>query len=97
MEHGEFSFDSGEELKVGDKLEILISPAHPNDPREPLLPLSLLPRQDNCTRSDKESADSFPRGQSLVKKEGAESHRHDNAELSTGATLDNSPIWSARK
>jgi len=26
MEHGEFSFDSGEELKVGDKLEILIYP-----------------------------------------------------------------------
>jgi hypothetical protein len=25
MEHGEFSFDSGELLKVGDKLEILIS------------------------------------------------------------------------
>ena len=33
MEHGEFSFDSGEELKVGDKLEILISPALPEDPR----------------------------------------------------------------
>jgi hypothetical protein len=33
MEHGEFSFDSGEELKVGDKLEILISPAVPEDPR----------------------------------------------------------------
>jgi hypothetical protein len=33
MEHGEFSFDSGEELKVGDKLEILISPVLPNDPR----------------------------------------------------------------
>jgi hypothetical protein len=27
MKHGEFSFDSGELLKVGDKLEILISPA----------------------------------------------------------------------
>jgi hypothetical protein len=27
MEHGEFSFNSGEELKVGDKLEILISTA----------------------------------------------------------------------
>jgi hypothetical protein len=27
MEFGEFSFDSGEELKIGDKLEILISPA----------------------------------------------------------------------
>jgi len=26
MEHGEFSFDSGEELNVGDKLEVLISP-----------------------------------------------------------------------
>jgi hypothetical protein len=26
MEDGEFSFDSGEELKVGDKLDILISP-----------------------------------------------------------------------
>ena len=33
MEHGEFSFDSGEELKIGDKLEILISPAFPEDPR----------------------------------------------------------------
>ena len=33
MEHGEFSFDSGEELKVGDKLEILISPALPEVPR----------------------------------------------------------------
>jgi hypothetical protein len=33
MEHGEFSFDSGEELKVGDKLEILISPALPEDPQ----------------------------------------------------------------
>jgi hypothetical protein len=33
MEHGEFSFDSGEELKVGDKLEILISPSAPDDPR----------------------------------------------------------------
>jgi hypothetical protein len=33
MEYGEFSFDSGEELKVGDKLEILISPALPKDPR----------------------------------------------------------------
>lgn len=32
MEHGEFSFDSGEELKVGDKLEILISPASPEEP-----------------------------------------------------------------
>ncbi|MBV8140833.1 MAG: hypothetical protein JO279_14490 [Verrucomicrobia bacterium] len=32
MEHGEFSFNSGEELKVGDKLEILISPAeHQSD------------------------------------------------------------------
>jgi len=29
MEKGEFSFDSGAELKVGDKLEILISPAAP--------------------------------------------------------------------
>jgi hypothetical protein len=27
MEHGEFSFDSGEELKIGDKLDILISSA----------------------------------------------------------------------
>jgi hypothetical protein len=27
MEHGEFSFNSGEELKVGEKLEILIFPA----------------------------------------------------------------------
>jgi hypothetical protein len=27
MEHGKFSFNSGEELKVGDKLEILIFPA----------------------------------------------------------------------
>ena len=26
MEHGEFSFDSGDELKVGDKLEVLITP-----------------------------------------------------------------------
>jgi hypothetical protein len=33
MEHGEFSFDSGEELKVGDRLEILILPALPDDPR----------------------------------------------------------------
>jgi hypothetical protein len=33
MEHGEFSFDSGEELKVGDKLEILISPVVADDPR----------------------------------------------------------------
>jgi hypothetical protein len=33
MEDGEFSFDSGEALKVGDRLEILISPALPNDPR----------------------------------------------------------------
>jgi hypothetical protein len=33
MEHGEFSFDSGEELKVGDQLEILISPVVPEDPR----------------------------------------------------------------
>jgi hypothetical protein len=33
MEDGEFSFDSGEELKVGDKLEILISPALPEGPR----------------------------------------------------------------
>ena len=31
MEHGEFSFDSGEELKVGDKLEIFISPAPPHN------------------------------------------------------------------
>ena len=31
MKHGEFSFDSGEELKVGDKLEIFIlSPASGN-------------------------------------------------------------------
>ena len=29
MEHGEFSFDSGEELKVGDKLEVVIFPATP--------------------------------------------------------------------
>jgi hypothetical protein len=27
MKQGEFSFDAGEELKIGDKLEILISPA----------------------------------------------------------------------
>ena len=33
MEHGEFSFDSGEELKVGDKLEILISPNAAEDRR----------------------------------------------------------------
>lgn len=26
MKHGQFSFESGEELKVGDKLEVLISP-----------------------------------------------------------------------
>jgi hypothetical protein len=31
MENGEFSFDSGAELKVGDKLEILISPAAPEN------------------------------------------------------------------
>lgn len=30
MEHGEFSFESGEELKIGDKLEILISPSPEN-------------------------------------------------------------------
>jgi hypothetical protein len=29
MENGEFSFDSGAELKVGDKLEILIFPSCP--------------------------------------------------------------------
>jgi hypothetical protein len=29
MKDGEFSFDSGEELKVGDKLEILILPPAP--------------------------------------------------------------------
>ena len=29
MEHGEFSFEAGAELKIGDKLEILISPAVP--------------------------------------------------------------------
>jgi hypothetical protein len=32
MVHGEFSFDAGEEPKVGDKLEILISPAASEDP-----------------------------------------------------------------
>jgi hypothetical protein len=32
MEHGEFSFDAGEELKVGDKLDILISSAAAEDP-----------------------------------------------------------------
>jgi hypothetical protein len=31
MTHGEFSFDSGEELKVGDKLEILILPPAPDN------------------------------------------------------------------
>ena len=31
MENGEFSFDSGAELKVGEKLEILISPAAPEN------------------------------------------------------------------
>jgi hypothetical protein len=31
MENGEFSFDSGEELKVGDKLEILIFSAAPKN------------------------------------------------------------------
>jgi hypothetical protein len=31
MEHGQFSFDSGEELKVGDKLEILISAVPPEN------------------------------------------------------------------
>jgi hypothetical protein len=31
MENDEFSFDSGEELKVGDKLEIFISPAAPEN------------------------------------------------------------------
>ena len=31
MKNGEFSFDSGEELKVGDKLEILIFPAAPEN------------------------------------------------------------------
>jgi hypothetical protein len=31
MENGEFSFDSGAELKAGDKLEILISPAAPEN------------------------------------------------------------------
>lgn len=30
MENGEFSFDSGRELKVGDKLEVLISPCATN-------------------------------------------------------------------
>ena len=32
LERGQFSFDSGEELKVGDKLEILISPLPPENP-----------------------------------------------------------------
>jgi hypothetical protein len=32
MEHGEFHFDCGEELKVGDRLEILIFPAATEDP-----------------------------------------------------------------
>jgi hypothetical protein len=31
MEHGEFHFDSGEELKVGDRLEILIFPGATED------------------------------------------------------------------
>jgi hypothetical protein len=31
LENGEFSFDSGAELKVGDKLEILICSAAPED------------------------------------------------------------------
>ena len=31
IEHGQFRFDSGEDLKVGDKLEISISPAFPDD------------------------------------------------------------------
>jgi hypothetical protein len=31
MENGEFGFDSGEELKVGEKLEILIFPAAPEN------------------------------------------------------------------
>jgi hypothetical protein len=31
MENGEFSFDSGEELKVGEKLEILIFQAAPEN------------------------------------------------------------------
>jgi hypothetical protein len=29
MEHGKFSFDSVRNLKIGDKLEVLISPASP--------------------------------------------------------------------
>jgi hypothetical protein len=33
MEHGEFNFDSGEALNIGDKLEILISPAAPENPQ----------------------------------------------------------------
>jgi hypothetical protein len=32
LKQGEFSFDSGEELKVGDKLEILILPPAPENP-----------------------------------------------------------------
>jgi hypothetical protein len=32
MKQGEFSFDAGEELRIGDKLEILISPVPPEDP-----------------------------------------------------------------
>jgi hypothetical protein len=31
MRHAEFTFDSGEELRVGDKLEILISSAAPEN------------------------------------------------------------------
>jgi hypothetical protein len=31
MENGEFSFNSGEELKVGEKLKIFVLPASPEN------------------------------------------------------------------
>jgi hypothetical protein len=71
------SDEAEEELKVGDKLEILIITAAylANSG------LSSLPGQNKCAGGDEKSSDPFASRESLVKEQCSESHRHHHAEL----------------
>jgi hypothetical protein len=72
-----FRFEAEEELKVGDKLEILIITAAYLANSD----LSSLPGQNECAGGDEKSSDPLASRESLVKEQCSESHRHHHAEL----------------